>query len=262
MKIVVGVASIPQARWFLRKGVDELYFGLEKIHNHRRPSLCFSSERDSDALLRLCAAAGRPLYLAVNEIYPPEEYSRISAAAARFAGKGGAGLIIRDPGLISFLREKGFDGALVLSTLGHCFNSAAMKFYARVGVSRITLPQHILPAEARAIVQNGLGLETEVFANGYCPNVDGSCRFHGIKSSAPSRELNCRRILAARGGSFSLPRFSEADRIRNMAAFYSLGVRYFKLGRWKNDLGIMKMVMSEVAAVRERIAAASGRKIR
>ena len=261
MKIVAGVSNLDEARWFLRKGADELYFALAGFRNHRRASLSFSLEKDSRALLRLCAGAGRPLYLAVNEIYPREEYAPLSAAAGRFLKAGGAGLIIRDPGLIRFLRDGGFSGNLVLSTLGHCFNSAAMEFYARLGVSRITLPQHLLPSEARGIVKNRRGLETEAFAmiNGYCANVDGSCRYHDIESAEAPGYLNCQRSLPAPGGRFRLTQLPAAELVRNIAAFHALGVRYFKLGRF-HDFERNKRGMLRLSAVREKLLAAGGRK--
>jgi putative protease len=57
-------------------------------------------------------------------------------------------------------------------------NSAAVAFYEKLGVRRVTLPRHLALGEVRDIVQGSPGMKFDVFAlYGQCANAEGLCTF-------------------------------------------------------------------------------------
>lgn len=250
MKIVAGASTVAEAAWLIDSPADEVYFGLTLLHNHRYDK----SLRSVEEMLQVLAmgrARRKPLYLAMNEIYAERDYPRALRLVRLFEKHGGTGLMLRDPGLMMFLREKGCKKPFVLSTLAHCFNSATLAFYARLGVSRAVLPQHLSPEEARGVIRNPHGIETEVFylPDGFCRNIDGACRYHYLPRTAAGRAsgavYNCELCLPRAGGELKLPKVPYDECMRRIRAFRRLGVKYFKLPRdhdfdWaRRCLGVM-----------------------
>jgi len=249
MKLVAGVTSLKQAQCLIPMGADEIYCAMSSIHSHRAPSEGFRDAGELKELAGLCARSKKPLYLAVNEIYEEKGYPAILEKTARFISDGGTGLIIRDLGLAAFLRGNGFNSPLILSTLGFCFNTEALKFYSRQGFSRITLPQLLTAAEAGGLMKNIGKLETEVMYSpaDHCVNLNGACSLHDaprMKSALKLAACNCALRFSTAGGPFRFPALSGAERYGSLEKFYELGAGYLKVPR-SSDLNLTKRIVSE-----------------
>ncbi len=232
MKLMAGVISETEAKSFSDSGADELYCGLCLINNHRDPELSV----DLAGLTRIIKAARnrrKPVFLAANETYHQSWYPRIVETISDCLAAGLSGLIIRDMGLLSYLRERSVKTRFILSALGCCFNSGALSFYACLGIERITVPQQLTPAEAGRLLHNRLGLETEVFFHdfSYCVNIDGACVLHDFPGAACASHP-CLETYTLQGKKFVMPKPSRPEMMRMFYSFYKEGAQYLKTPRY------------------------------
>lgn len=245
MKIQVGVGDREEFLYFFKAGADEFYAGLSGIPGHLYGGRNFSSEEELlDACLQ-AREAGKKFFVAANEVRS-DIFEKTLERLISLVEKGIDGLILRDLALLSELKRLGIKTEIILSSLSLCFNRDCLKFYRDLGVTRLALPEQISPSEARPLIKNGLGVETEVFltAREYCVVFNGFCylkQFNG--------ECICRAGFRKDGSIFAMPRPSLNDHFSNLLDFYRMGAGILKVGRHPHK-DYAKVVFKEAAAVR------------
>lgn len=159
MRITVGIKSLKEADYFLHNGAEEIYFGA-LVPNHR--GTC-SEEKEIVDSIKLARRLRKKTLLALNQIYPREEYSFLLNQARRLTDNGLDGLVVRDLALLEYFADRGFRTYFVAGINCSCFNSQAMEFYRDLGVRRFTLNSQTLPEDARKMVKAAPGIETVMF---------------------------------------------------------------------------------------------------
>ncbi|MBN2482675.1 MAG: U32 family peptidase [Candidatus Omnitrophica bacterium] len=192
MNIVVPIHRVQDAESLVAAGADELYCGVftkdewcdsrgSGCVNHR--SEVFSNLNDFSQLRRLVKKAHDlkiPLSLVLNEFYDDDKLCAAMEQVKQAYDCGVDAVIISDIGLLRYVREKGYDVSVHISSCANVFNSHTRAFYKNMGASRIILPRQLTREEIGSICAGG-GMEIEVFIlNERCFYVDGFCRFqHG-----------------------------------------------------------------------------------
>ena len=245
MKIQVGVSSLDEARYFLVNGADEVYGGLVSIANHRTAPMSFPGLGDMLQAIELAHSLGKRFFFLANEVYQKTQYPHVLRTIQTLIEKGIDGIIIKDLFLLARLRAAGLETRLILTSVGCCFNSETLGFYRRqYNISRLILPQHLLPREAIKLVQNEWAVETEVFFLPHCccTNLDGRCFLHApyLASGTDSfkTSLPCfTEFSDGSGGTCMMPKLSQHSRLNFCYEFYELGVPYLKIARQEAFLG-------------------------
>ncbi|MDH5378166.1 MAG: U32 family peptidase, partial [Gammaproteobacteria bacterium] len=89
-------------------------------------------------------------------------------------------LIMADPGLIMMVREKWPHVPIHLSVQANTLNSAAVRFWKSVGISRVILSRELSLDEVAEIRQQCPDMELEVFVHGaLCIAYSGRCLLSG-----------------------------------------------------------------------------------
>jgi putative protease len=137
-------------------------------------------------------AAGGRFYL-VSNIYPHgaklKTYVRDMAPAIAL---GPDALIMSDPGLIMMVRETWPEQAIHLSVQANTVNAAAVKFWARNGVSRVILSRELSLDEIADIREACPDTELEVFVHGaLCIAYSGRCLLSGYFSHRDPNQGSC-----------------------------------------------------------------------
>ena len=156
-------------------GADAVYAGIGKF-NLRAHSPNFEPDEFRE-LLKLAAVSGKRLYGALNIMPNDDMLAPIEEALRRLADARStpAAFIISDPGVLSLLTKICPSVPVHLSTQSGCFNSAAMAFWRKQGVSRIILPRELSIDQIRYLSRQGAA-ETEVFVHGaMCVSISGRC---------------------------------------------------------------------------------------
>lgn len=183
MKITAGIRSFPELTQVINNRASEAYCGALGIRNHR-PSTESYNFKDFDELsqaINVAHQSGIKMYFLANELYNDKETRHIASRLKILQSLNIDGVIVRDIALISLLNKIGFDKKIILSSLAEVFNSEALKFYHKLNVSRLILPQHLTVSEILSIRKN-VKMEMEAFfkKEEYCKNIDGLCFFHDL----------------------------------------------------------------------------------
>lgn len=174
-------------------GAGELYCGLQEAwwqerygdHDSMSRRQGRANLRTREELARLVDVAcvhDLPVYLALNGHYDEDQLEYLVELCAAYEHMGGAGVIVRDLGLLWRLREAGSGLVRVLSLLAVCANARSAHAFARLGISRIVLPRFIDAHAAQTVLHAVPGMEAEsMLFFDKCPLVDGYCNhYHGV----------------------------------------------------------------------------------
>ena len=101
-------------------------------------------------------------------------------------------LIMADPGLITMVREKWPDMPIHLSVQANTTNWASVKFWQKVGVTRIILSRELSLDEVEKIRQECPDMELEVFVHGaLCIAYSGRCLLSGYFNRRDPNQGTC-----------------------------------------------------------------------
>jgi U32 family peptidase len=101
-------------------------------------------------------------------------------------------LIMADPGLIMLIREKWPDVPVHLSVQANTLNSAAVKFWQSLGLTRVILSRELSLDEIENIRQQCPDMELEVFVHGaLCIAFSGRCLLSGYFNHRDANQGAC-----------------------------------------------------------------------
>ncbi|MEI7429080.1 MAG: tRNA 5-hydroxyuridine modification protein YegQ [Betaproteobacteria bacterium] len=101
-------------------------------------------------------------------------------------------LIMADPGLIDLVRERWPEMPVHLSVQANTVNFAAVRFWKKLGVSRIILSRELSLDEVAEIRQECPDIELEVFVHGaLCIAYSGRCLLSGYFNHRDSNQGSC-----------------------------------------------------------------------
>ena len=153
-------------------GADAVYFGLGTFNMRARSGVNFRVE-DLPEIARRCAARGIRRYLALNAIMfegEADEVERTVVAAKPFVDA----FIVSDWGVVDICRRHG--ATFHISTQMSTSNSAAVRFLAGQGASRVVLARECTLAEVDRIHAAVPSVELECFVHGaQCVAESGRC---------------------------------------------------------------------------------------
>ena len=155
----------------LDAGADAVYFGLGTFNMRARSGVNFK-EADLPEIARRCREKGVKAYLALNAIMFEDESAEIEGVLAK-AKPWIDAAIVSDWGVVALCRKHNVP--FHISTQMSVSNSAAVRFLAREGASRVVLARECTLAEVAEIVRKG-GLDVECFVHGaQCVAESGRC---------------------------------------------------------------------------------------
>jgi putative protease len=101
-------------------------------------------------------------------------------------------LIMADPGLIMMVRENWPEMNIHLSVQANSMNSASVKFWQSVGLTRVILSRELSLDEIEAIRQDCPDMEIEVFVHGaLCIAYSGRCLLSGYFNHRDANQGSC-----------------------------------------------------------------------
>jgi collagenase-like PrtC family protease len=233
MKKVIGINSYKEALYLIDH-VDEIYFGLRSIKNHRiwYDYLNVSDIDEAIKIIKLAKDKNKKSYIAANEAYSQREIENVIKTIRTLLSNGLDGIILKDINLASYFKNK---TDIILSSTAIVFNTAALNFYIRnTGLNRIIIPQHLKPSDAIDIMKIKC-IQYEIFylidLYQYCYNVDGVCTFHYFDGKI-RREANCEYPFKIKGKEMNMKKCpSIYERAMMIYKYYKMGAKYIKLSR-------------------------------
>ncbi|AHE25733.1 ubiquinone anaerobic biosynthesis protein UbiU [Burkholderia pseudomallei] len=194
IELVCPAGSLPALKAAVDNGADCVYLGFRDATNARNfAGLNFDAQAIA-AGIRYARDRGRKVLVALNTYPQPDGWAAWREAVSRAADAGVDAIIVADPGLMRFARERYPELRLHLSVQGSATNYEAINFYhEHFGVSRAVLPRVLSLAQVEQVAEN-TPVEIEVFGFGsLCVMVEGRC---ALSSYATGESPNTRGVCS------------------------------------------------------------------
>lgn len=190
MKILAPFSKSNEVEDLIAAGANELYCGLftdkwKKKYSNVACGNLVEFERGNlktiDELqksVKIAKANNVPVFLTLNSwYYTKGQISIINKEIKSYKEIGVDALIIADISLLQHLKK---DIDIHLSTISGVFNKKSLSFFKKLGIKRLTLPEHITLKEISKLSNCGMVLECFIL-NSICKNVCSFCSYlHGI----------------------------------------------------------------------------------
>ena len=200
MQLVCPAGNLPSLRAAVDGGADAVYIGLRDNTNARAfggLNFDLASAREGVAYAHSHSAQ---VLMAINTYPQPKTWTRWTDALDTAMALGIDAVIVADPGLMQYARERHPSLRLHLSVQGSATNYEAINFYREhFNVQRAVLPRVLSIEQVEQVVRNA-PVEIEVFGFGsLCVMVEGRCALSSyVTGEAPNLAGVCSPAKAVR----------------------------------------------------------------
>ena len=190
-ELLAPAGSLTMMRNAFAFGANAVYAGQPRYSLRVRNNEFGKLETLGSAIAE--AHAGGQHFYVVSNVLPhnPKVRTYLADMAPVIALKPDA-LIMADPGLIDLVRETWPDMPIHLSVQANTVNFAAVRFWKKLGISRIILSRELSLDEVAEIRQECPDIELEVFVHGaLCIAYSGRCLLSGYFNHRDSNQGSC-----------------------------------------------------------------------
>ena len=190
-ELLAPAGSLAMLRTAFAFGADAVYAGQPR-YSLRVRNNAFGDLATLGTGIAEAHAAGKRFYV-VSNIFPrnAKVATYLADMAPVIALKPDA-LIMSDPGLIDLVRETWPQQAIHLSVQANTVNWAAVRFWRRLGLTRVILSRELSLDEVAEIRQQCPDMELEVFVHGaLCIAYSGRCLLSGYFNHRDPNQGTC-----------------------------------------------------------------------
>ncbi len=190
-ELLAPAGSLAMMRNAFAFGADAVYAGQPRYSLRVRNNEFGNLETLGGAIAE--AHAGGKQFFVVSNVLPHNAKVRSYLAdMAPVVALNPDALIMADPGLIDLVRETWPEMPVHLSVQANTVNFAAVRFWKKLGVSRIILSRELSLDEVAEIRQECPDIELEVFVHGaLCIAYSGRCLLSGYFNHRDSNQGTC-----------------------------------------------------------------------
>ncbi len=190
-ELLAPAGSLAMMRAAFAFGANAVYAGQPRYSLRVRNNEFSRLEALGDAISE--AHAGNKHFYVVSNVLPHNAKVRTYLAdMAPVIALSPDALIMADPGLIDLVRENWPQMPIHLSVQANTVNFAAVRFWKKLGVSRIILSRELSLDEVAEIRQECPDIELEVFIHGaLCVAYSGRCLLSGYFNRRDSNQGTC-----------------------------------------------------------------------
>ncbi|PPD21612.1 MAG: U32 family peptidase [Methylomonas sp.] len=190
IELLSPAGTIKNMRYAFAYGADAVYAGQPRYSLRVR-----NNDFLADNLAKGIAEAhalGKKFFLATNVIPHNAKVKTFLADIAPVIEMQPDALIMADPGLIMMVRENWPDIPVHLSVQANTVNYATVKFWQKLGITRIILSRELSLDEVEEIRQLCPDIELEVFVHGaLCIAYSGRCLLSGYFNHRDPNQGTC-----------------------------------------------------------------------
>ena len=190
-ELLAPAGSLDMMRTAFAFGADAIYAGQPRYSLRVRNNEFGTLEKLGQGIAE-AHALGKQFFV-VSNIFPHNAKltTYLADMAPVIALKPDA-LIMSDPGLIDMVREKWPEQAVHLSVQSNTVNWAAVRFWKKLGLTRVILSRELSLDEVAEIRQQSPDIELEVFVHGaLCIAYSGRCLLSGYFNHRDPNQGTC-----------------------------------------------------------------------
>jgi len=189
-ELLSPAGTLKNMRYAYAFGADAVYAGMPR-YSLRVRNNDFLEENLRSGIAE-AHEQGKAFYLACNVMPHEAKLKTFIEDIGPVVGMGPDALIMSDPGLIMQVRERWPDLPIHLSVQANTVNSAAVKFWQKMGLSRVILSRELSLDEVAGIRQACPDMELEVFVHGaLCIAYSGRCLLSGYFNHRDANQGSC-----------------------------------------------------------------------
>ncbi|MDM8547756.1 tRNA 5-hydroxyuridine modification protein YegQ [Candidatus Venteria ishoeyi] len=190
-ELLAPAGTLKNMRYALAYGADAVYAGQPRYSLRVRNN--DFNHMDNLALgIAETHAQGKQFFVAANISPHNSKLKTFMDDLAPIIALNPDALIMADPGLIMWVRERWPDMPIHLSVQANTVNYAAVQFWQKLGLSRVILSRELALDEVKEIRQQCPDIELEVFVHGaLCIAYSGRCLLSGYLSHRDPNQGSC-----------------------------------------------------------------------
>lgn len=228
-------------------GADAVYVG-GKSFGLRANATNFDDEGLKSAV-EYTHNLGKRIYVTVNIVFHNEDLEGLKEYLEYLAKIKVDAVIISDPVVLETIKENNIPLEVHLSTQASTLNSRAVKFYQKLGISRIVLAREASRNDIKRI-KDETGVELEAFIQGaMCTSFSGRCVLSNYTTNRDSNRGGCAQVCRWTFMNDDDEEFSIMPKDLNMSSviedMISIGINSFKIeGRMRSIYYIASIIKS------------------
>jgi putative protease len=189
-ELLLPAGDLDRMRAAFDFGADAVYAGQPR-YSLRARNNDFKLENLKTGI-REAHARGKKLFVASNILAHNNKIKSYLADMEEVIALNPDALIMADPGLIMMVREKWPELSLHLSVQSNTVNYATVKFWQKIGLTRVILSRELSLDEISQIRQECPDMEIEVFVHGaLCIAYSGRCLLSGYFNHRDANQGTC-----------------------------------------------------------------------
>ncbi len=191
LELLAPAGDLEKLQYALAYGADAVYAGMPQYSLRAREN-GFTTAADIAKGIELCHEQGRKFYLTSNIIPHNNKIRAYRAALDEFISYKPDALIMTDPGLIAYVKDKHPEIDVHLSVQANCTNWSTAEYWHKQGVSRVILSREMRLREIVEIHEAVPDLELEVFVHGaICMAHSGRCMLSNYMNFRDANQGMC-----------------------------------------------------------------------
>ncbi len=190
-ELLSPAGTLKSMHYALAYGADAVYAGQPR-YSLRVRNNDFNRLENLAAGIQTAHALGKKFFVTVNISPHNAKLKTFLDDITPVAALAPDAFIMADPGLIMLVREQWAELPIHLSVQANTVNSATVKFWKNIGLTRIILSRELSLEEIEEIRQACPDIELEVFVHGaLCIAYSGRCLLSGYMSHRDSNQGAC-----------------------------------------------------------------------
>ena len=173
-------------------GADAIYAGLPGFSMRARAKITVDEVKTG---IDFAHANGRRVYLAFNLFAHDRDYANMNRVSEVLNYLRPDALIISDPGVLMWVREKHPDIPIHISTQANICSASSVKFWQNAGAVQCVLAREVSHSEFKSIRQQCPDIGLEIFIHGaMCMSYSGRCLLSNFITGRPSNRGACAQL--------------------------------------------------------------------
>ena len=192
IELLAPAGSLEKLKVAFHYGADACYIGGRDF-SLRANATNFSIDEIKEAC-DIAHELGKKIYVTVNIVFHNEDVKGLEEYLRSLEEAGVDAIIMSDPWLISFVKEKKINLELHMSTQASTLNYESVNFWKDLGVSRVVLARELHYTEIKEIIDK-TGMEIETFVHGaMCSSYSGRCVLSNYFTNRDANRGGCAQV--------------------------------------------------------------------
>lgn len=191
-ELLAPAGDLERLKFAYLYGADAVYVGGYSF-SLRANAKNFSKEEMKEAV-SYAHGLGKKLYVTVNIVFHDSDFDGLDDYLCYLDSIHIDGVIASDISVIKRIKELGLHIAICLSTQASVLNARNVRFWQRLGVTRVVLAREASRDTIRRIKEE-TGIEIETFVHGaMCTSISGKCVLSNYMTNRDSNRGGCAQI--------------------------------------------------------------------